>query len=135
MSKSIKSEIKGWVKAFAIVAGFTGFLITGTATAAPAQDLQAIADNVQKTVGIVSRMLVTISLMAGIGFIMALFFKFHQHKQNPTQVPISQGITLLLIGSAMVVFPYLLQPLSGAIFGDGSVSKLDGQAIQTIIGQ
>ncbi len=27
--------------------------------------------------------LVAISLIAGIGFVIAAFFKFHQHKQNP----------------------------------------------------
>ena len=26
---------------------------------------------------------VAISLIAGIGFVIAAFFKFHQHKQNP----------------------------------------------------
>jgi len=56
-------------------------------------------------------------LIAGIGFIMASFFKFHQHKLNPTQVPMSQGITLLLIGAGLAVFPHLFGTATQAVFG------------------
>jgi hypothetical protein len=44
----------------------------------------------------ITTLLVDISLVAGVGFIVAGFFKFHQHKQNPQQVHISQEVLLLL---------------------------------------
>lgn len=135
MSNKMTKETKSWIKAILIVAGIGGLLFAGTAMASPAQTVTQISQNVRTSVGVIARMLVTISVMAGIGFIMASFFKFHQHKQNPTQVPLSQGITLVLIGAAMIVFPYLLNPITSAVFGQGSVAKISGGAIQQFIGQ
>jgi intracellular multiplication protein IcmD len=58
-----------------------------------------------------------VSMVAGIGFVIGSFFKFHQHKMNPTQVPISQGITLLLVGAGLAVFPTLVGTASQSVFG------------------
>ena len=52
----------------------------------------------------ISKVIQKISIVAGVGFILASFFKFHQHKQNPQQVQISQGISLLL---TLRLFPFL----------------------------
>jgi hypothetical protein len=43
----------------------------------------------------ISKVLQKISIVAGVGFILASFFKFHQHKQNPQQVQLSQALLLL----------------------------------------
>ena len=74
-------------------------------------------------------------MIAGIGFIMASFFKFHQHKLNPTQVPLSQGITLLLIGAGLAVFPTLLPTATHAVFGSSAdIAKIGGGQIGGLIG-
>lgn len=67
----------------------------------------------------VTQILQDVALIAGIGFIFASLFKFHQHKMNPTQVPLSQGIVLLLIGAALAIFPDLLSTASKTVFGTG----------------
>lgn len=97
--------------------------------------LSSIASNVDTSVKDLSTVLSDISLIAGVGFVMASFFKFHQHKLNPTQVPISQGVTLLLIGAGLVLFPTMLPTAKRAIFGSGAeIAKVGGGQIHSIIG-
>jgi hypothetical protein len=42
--------------------------------------------------------------IAGIGFIAASFFKFHQHKQNPTQDSLAAAVLLLTAGVGFILF-------------------------------
>jgi intracellular multiplication protein IcmD len=97
--------------------------------------LSSIASNIDKSVGQLSTVLSDISLIAGVGFVMASFFKFHQHKLNPTQVPLSQGITLLLIGAGLILFPTMLPTAKRAVFGSAAaIAKVGGGQIHSIIG-
>ena len=97
--------------------------------------LSTIAGNIDKTVVSLANILTDIALIAGIAFILASFFKFHQHKLNPTQVPISQGVTLLLIGTALTLFVVLLPTASQAVFGAGATTtKVGGSGISALIG-
>ena len=97
--------------------------------------LKTIATNVAKTVVSLAKMLQAIGLIAGIGFIMAAFFKFHQHKLNPTQVSLSQGVTLLLIGAGLTLFPVLIPTAGSTILGKSAeVAHVSGSAIKGIIG-
>ncbi len=89
--------------------------------------------NLGKTVTELSVILSNISLIAGIGFVLASFFKFHQHKMNPTQVPLSQGITLLLIGAALLLFPKLLPTAAKAAFGTTKITSTTGADIKGLI--
>lgn len=73
-----------------------------------------------------------IALVAGIGFIFSSFFKFHQHKMNPTQVPLSQGVTLLVIGAGLTVFPHLLNTASQGVFGTG-IAKAGSTAVRSVV--
>ncbi len=98
-------------------------------------ELSTIAANVTTTVVSLAKILTSIALIAGIGFVLASFFKFHQHKLNPTQVPISQGVTLLLIGAGLMLFPIMLPTAKNALFGkDASISKASGGDIANLIG-
>lgn len=90
--------------------------------------------NLGNTVTELSIILSNISLIAGIGFVLASFFKFHQHKMNPTQVPLSQGITLLLIGAALLLFPRLLPTAAKAAFGTTKITSTGGSEIKALIG-
>ena len=97
--------------------------------------LSAIQSNVATTVTSTAKILQDLSLIAGIGFIMASFFKFHQHKLNPTQVPMSQGVTLLVIGAGLTLFPILVPTAGTTILGSkANVSKVAGDSIASMIG-
>ncbi len=110
------------------------YSVASAASAASGISLSVIATNIATTIGYFSTILTDIALVAGIGFVLAALFKFHQHKQNPTQVQISQGVTLLIIGAALLIFPYILTTAKKAVFGSATVAKLSGGAIQGIIG-
>lgn len=96
--------------------------------------LSSITAHVGSTVSQMSRILTDIALIAGVSFILASFFKFHQHKLNPTQVPISQGVTLLLIGAALTLFVVMLPTAKRAVFGGASMAKVGGTQMVTVIG-
>jgi intracellular multiplication protein IcmD len=120
----------------AIKPGFALLFLVGLpccvfASAITVTDLET---NLGKTVTELSVILSNISLIAGIGFVLASFFKFHQHKMNPTQVPLSQGITLLLIGAALLLFPRLLPTAAKAAFGTTKITSTQGSEIKGLIG-
>lgn len=120
---------------FAIAAGaILGMVFSSSIFATTtAITLSTISSNVDKSVLQLATVLTDISLIAGIGFIMASFFKFHQHKLNPTQVPMSQGITLLLIGAGLCLFPTMLPTATHAVFGSATINTVGGGQIHSII--
>ncbi len=135
-----KSSRKKWLKLATLIFTFGGVLLTGVAFAAgtgtgpDALTLGGIAKTVDTSVTETAVILTDAALLAGIGFVLASFFKFHQHKLNPTQVPLSQGITLLLIGAGLMLFPTLIPTASKAVFGTAKVATVSGNQIVGLIG-
>ena len=96
-------------------------------------------DTVQKTIGTTVVNLATIisniALVAGIGFLLASFFKFDQHKKNPTQIPISQPLTLLLIGAGLCLFPTIMPLVQTSVFGtDAKAGQVGKGTAESLIG-
>lgn len=117
-----------------VAAVFGGMLVAGLAMAEPsAITLSSISSHVDSSVGQLATVLTDVSLIAGVGFVMASFFKFHQHKLNPTQVSLSQGITLLLIGAGLMLFPTMLPTATHALFGSATIAKTGGGQIGSLI--
>lgn len=114
---------------------FIAIALVVFADAAWALKATAIGANVTKTMSSVAKIMQSVALVAGIGFIMASFFKFHQHKQNPTQVPLSQGLAMLVIGAGLVLFPTLIPTAESVITGStGGTAKVSGSSISSLIG-
>lgn len=136
--KANKSMLRS--KIIALILGLFGISLIGVALAAGGGGstagiaFSAIATHVDTSVNELAVILTDVAIIAGIGFIMASFFKFHQHKLNPTQVPLSQGVTLLLIGAGLVLFPTMLPTATTALFGSqATIAKTGGTAISNII--
>jgi intracellular multiplication protein IcmD len=134
-SRIIKKALFMWML---VIVGVLGsfFIDSALASGGPsAVSLASITTNINTTVGELAKILSDIALVAGIGFILASFFKFHQHKLNPTQVPISQGVTLLLIGTGLLLFPTMLPTAKQSIFGSGAdIGTVGGSQISALIG-
>lgn len=79
--------------------------------------LGAIKTSVTSSIKDLMVMLQDVAMVTGVGFVIASFFKFHQHKMQPTQVPLSQGVTLLLVGAGLTIFPSLLGTATKSVFG------------------
>jgi intracellular multiplication protein IcmD len=94
--------------------------------------LGAVATHVKTAVSNISTILMDVATVSGAGFVFASFFKFHQHKLNPTQVPLSNGVTLLLVGAGLCIFPHLIETSTQTVFGT-SVDKAGSTAISSIL--
>lgn len=114
-----------------------GLLFSGLAFADSGYvTLTVISATVADTVANLSTVLVDVSIISGIGFAIAAFFKFHQHKQNPQQVQLTQGVSLLLIGCGLTLIPLLIPTASVSILGSQgqNMSHVNGTEIQKLIG-
>ncbi len=135
--KKCKSTLKRVAKPLTIFSVMIGATCMAVAFAAPGQSvtLTAVTKNISNTAINIAKILSTVSLIAGIGFVMASFFKFHQHKNNPQQVSMSQGLSLLMIGAGLAVFPVIIPLASSSVFGPTTkVSKVSGSGINKLIG-
>ncbi|HYF97496.1 MAG TPA: type IV secretion protein IcmD [Coxiellaceae bacterium] len=114
---------------------FVGVALVLFADAAWAIKATSIGNNVTATMSSAAKIMQSVALVAGIGFIMVSFFKFHQHKQNPTQVPLSQGLAMLVIGAGLVLLPTLIPTAESVITGTtGNTAKVSGTTISKLIG-
>lgn len=73
------------------------------------QGLGQIAVSVTGIMGDFVKLIFAIAAVAGSGFLLVAFFKFKQHKDNPTQVQLGQPIALLLIGVGLIWLPFIAQ--------------------------
>lgn len=88
--------------------------------AATADNLGTLASNVTQSYENIGKLMVSTAYLAGIGFGIAAIFKFKQHKDNPTQIPVGTPFTLLAVSAALVFLPGLYAPLGSTIFGSDS---------------
>ncbi len=129
----LKINVKGLILVGTALMGLMGL---GSALAGDYITMSTMADSINKTSSAMATIISDTSLVTGVGFTMCSFFKFHQHKLNPTQVPLSQGCTLLLIGAGLCFLPLLLPSAANAVFsatGD-QVNKIGGSVMSSLIG-
>lgn len=125
-------------KFLSILAVLGGMLFAGAAFAESTYvSIGTISSSVDSTVAQLGTIFTDVALIAGIGFVVAAFFKFHQHKQNPQQVQMSQGISLLLIGCGLTLIPLLVPTASVSVLGakGANTAQVGGSAIQSLIGK
>ena len=82
--------------------------------------LGSIADNVTNSFQQLGKLMAATSYLAGFGFAIAGIFKFKQHKDNPTQIPMGTPIALLAVGIVLIFLPGIIQPAGFTIFGNGA---------------
>jgi intracellular multiplication protein IcmD len=83
------------------------------------QDLGKVAENITGTMTSVAKLITAASYVAGVGFALMGMLKFKAHKDNPTQVPLSQPIVLLAIAAGLVFLPSLITTTGSTVFGSG----------------
>ena len=97
--------------------------------------IKTVQETIGRTVVNIATIISNIALVAGIGFLLASFFKFDQHKKNPTQIPISQPLTLLLIGAGLCLFPTIMPLVQTSVFGtDAKAGQVGKGTAESLIG-
>jgi intracellular multiplication protein IcmD len=82
-----------------------------------AQGIGTLATNITGSFRALGMLILAIAFLAGIGFVMAAIFKFKQHKDNPTQIPLGTPVAMLVIGIVLIFLPNLILPAGTTIFG------------------
>ncbi|MGB6977239.1 MAG: DUF6750 family protein [Gammaproteobacteria bacterium] len=99
--------------------------------------LGTLAMNITNSTQSFAKVMMAIAYLAGIGFVLASIFKFKQHKDNPTQIPLGTPLALLVIGIVLVFLPSIFAPAGQTIFGTSestAVGGFKGEGISKIPG-
>jgi intracellular multiplication protein IcmD len=80
------------------------------------KNLGHIAEGITESFGKMGRLLIAVAYIAGLGFVIAAIFKFKQHKDNPTQIPLGTPVALLVIGVVLIFLPMIIEPAGQTIF-------------------
>lgn len=90
---------------------------------APPNSIGYVADNVNSSLGHIFQMAMAVAYLAGGAFFISGFHKLKQHKDNPQQVPVTTGITMLCLGIGLIFIPTLLGSGGATLFGEKAQSS------------
>ena len=89
-------------------------------------DLGTLAGNIRGTFAHIAELMIGIAYISGIGFFIAAIFKFKQHKDNPTQIPMGTPVALLMIAVCLVFLPYIITASGKTFTGDATADYAGG---------
>jgi intracellular multiplication protein IcmD len=85
-----------------------------------------LSENVTKSFRQIGELMIALSYIAGIGFGISSVFKFKQHKDNPTQIPIGTPFALLAVSIILVFLPGIYAPAGESLFGENYTDSAGG---------
>lgn len=88
--------------------------------------LGSLAENITGSFKQIGALILAIAFVGGLGFTMAAIFKFKQHKDNPTQIPLGTPIAMLAIGVVLMFLPGIISPAGQTLFGSSATSAAGG---------
>ncbi|MCP8352380.1 type IV secretion protein IcmD [Candidatus Synchoanobacter obligatus] len=111
-------------KKYLLVAAQTSLLSLATVLTlaeeeAAASGIGKIAKSIEGNLQAVGSLIAQVAFVAGMGFFVSAVFKFKQHKDNPTQVPIGTPMSMLGISAALMFMGNFISPLGETLFGAG----------------
>lgn len=80
-------------------------------------NLATVATNVTSNFSAIAKLITGGAYIAGFAFAVGAVVKFKAHKDNPTQVMISQPIALLFVGAALIFIPSVFKITGSSLFG------------------
>jgi len=89
-------------------------------------NLGNIATDITGSFSSIGKLMLAVAYLAGIGFAIAAIFKFKQHRDNPTQIPIGTPVTLLAVGVILIFLPGIIGPAGQTIFGANATNYAGG---------
>lgn len=112
-------ETGKWLLAACLALGCASVFAAGSggSSSPPQGSIGALADTIISSLQSVQDMLIAVCYIAGVGFAGAGIFKFKQHKDNPTQVPLGGPIAMIFIAAALIYLPSVIIATGSTIFG------------------
>ena len=101
--------------------------------ATTAQNLGEMASMLRGQFTEIASLMIAVAYVAGIGFGITSIFKFKQHKDNPTQVPIGTPLAMMTISVLLIFLPAIYVPAGSSILGQGA-EQVSGSASGRIDG-
>jgi len=131
-TKVSKKSLMKFFGALVVLLGYAG-LAFADATTAGAGTLGGMADTITTSFTSMGKMMIGVAYLGGFGFCISAIFKFKQHKDNPTQIPLGTPIALLVIGIALVFLPGLIKT-GGKTAGLTEAGQFTGEGATTVSG-
>ena len=107
-------------KLFASLVGFALMMLAGYAMA---ENIGNVASKVSSALSNVASMLGAASYVIGTGMFMVAIFQLKQHKENPTQTPLSKPMLFLVVAACLLYLPTLMNVTSGTLFSSASLAN------------
>ena len=121
-------NVKRSVLALGMLASATTFASTAT--------IGTLASNVTQSFSAIGALMTGVAYLAGLGFGISAVFKFKQHKDNPTQIPIGTPFALLAVSVVLIFLPSIYAPAGATVFGSsgGTGGGFEGQGSTSLPG-
>ena len=104
------------------------FLATFFAANAYSQTLGSVANNITGSLANVAKLIMAGAYVGGTAMFLIALFQFRQHKENPTQVPLSKPMMFLAIAGGLLFLPSVITVTGKTIFGTATMGTPTGKA-------
>jgi intracellular multiplication protein IcmD len=101
------------------IAGLMLMFIVGSVYAAGPAAVKDVATQITSSFSNLAKLITASAYVSGAGLFMVAIFQFRQHKENPTQTPLSKPMLFLAIAATLIFFPTVVGITEGTIFGPG----------------
>ncbi|MBT4803810.1 MAG: type IV secretion protein IcmD [Legionellales bacterium] len=91
-----------------------------------AMNIGDMADSITTSFVKIGKLMIGLAYVSGIGFGISAVFKFKQHKDNPTQIPVGTPFALLGVSCLLIFLPGIYKPAGMTIFGDDEGARAGG---------
>lgn len=100
-----------------------GLILLSALSKAPtySNDFNGVADRIVGQLNSVYQLIGAGAYLGGTGFLIATFFKFKQHKDNPAQNPIGNPLMYLLLSVLLMFLGNIVQPIGETLFGNDAI--------------
>jgi uncharacterized membrane-anchored protein len=118
----MKRSSEGRMKQLSGTKWLLGLISMSWATAifAQAVDAGSAASLITNNIASVTKLITAGAYVTGAAMFFIAIFQFRQHKENPTQTPLSKPMMFIAIAAALLFFPTLVTITEGTIFGQGA---------------
>ncbi|MGE3320058.1 MAG: type IV secretion protein IcmD [Candidatus Berkiella sp.] len=93
---------------------------------APSGSIGEAAKTITGSMTGIAKLITATSYVAGVGFALMGMLKLKAHKDNPTQVPLSQPIVLLAIAAGLVFLPSLITTAGKTVWSNPEAADSTG---------